>query len=237
MLSTAMIAAIQMHIIEASFLDRITMAGKEDDTLTAGKGELSQLKERGEALPKHWELEDGLLYYKNRLFIPSKEELLMEIAKGCHDSKVAGHFGQEKTLELVTRNFYWEKLTEWINDSVRSCHECKHNKSLRHSKYGLLQPLEVPYVAWTSISVDLITQLPQAQGSTQRRVVVDRFTKMGNFIGLATDATAKDVADTILNQVWKRHALPSEIVSEMDPKFFGQFWESLCKVVGIKRRM
>ena len=70
------------------------------------------MKERNEQLPKNWELEDGLIYYKDRLFIPSKAELLTEIAKGCHDSKVAGHFGQEKTIERVTRNLYWEKLTD-----------------------------------------------------------------------------------------------------------------------------
>jgi len=129
MLSSAMIAAIQMQTMDDSFLDRIRAAGKEDDTWMAWKGELHRLKERREALPKHWELEDRLLYYKGRLFVPSKEELLTEIAKGCQESKVAGHFGQEKTSELVTRNFHWEKLSEWINDHVRSCDECQHNKS------------------------------------------------------------------------------------------------------------
>jgi len=96
MLSSAMNAVIQMQTIDHSFLERIRETGKEDDTWMAQKGEVSQLKERWEALPKYWELEDGLLYYKNRLFIPSKDELLTGIAKGCHDSKVARHFGQEK---------------------------------------------------------------------------------------------------------------------------------------------
>ena len=77
------------------------------------------MKEQNEQPPENWELEDGLIYYKNRLFIPLNEDLLTEIAKGCHDSKVAGHFEQEKTIELVARNFYWEKLAEWISDDVR----------------------------------------------------------------------------------------------------------------------
>jgi len=93
MLSSAMIAAIQMQIMDDSFLDRIRVAGKEDDTWMARKGELHRLTERREALPKDWELEDGLLYYKGKLFLPSKEELLTEIAKECHASTVAGHFG------------------------------------------------------------------------------------------------------------------------------------------------
>ena len=158
LLSNAIIAAVQMQTMDETFLERIRTAGKDNDTWMEWKGELSRMKERNEQLPKNWELEDGLIYYKNRLFIPSNEELLTEIAKGCHDSKVAGHFGQEKTIELVTRKFYWEKLIDGINDYVRLCDECQHNKSPRHTKYGLLQPLEVPYAAWTSISVDFITQ-------------------------------------------------------------------------------
>ena len=178
-----------------------------------------------------------MIYYKNRLFIPSNEELLTEIAKGCHDSKVAGHFGQEKTIELVTRNLYWEKLADWINNYVRSCDECQHNKSSRHVKYGLLQPQEVPYAAWTSISVDFITQLPESQGKTQIMVVVDRFTKMAHFIGLERNATAKDIADIFLKEVWKLDGFTSEIISDMDAKFSDEFWESLCKSLGIERKM
>ena len=223
MLSTALITAIQMQTMDDSFLDRIRVAGKEDDTWTARKGELSWLKEKREALTRHGELEDRLLYYKNRVFIPSKEELLTKIAKGCLDSTVAEHFRQEKTIELVTQNFHWEKLSKWINDYVRSCDQYQHNKASRHAKYGLLQPLEVPYAARTSISVDFITQLPESQGETQIIVVVDRFTKMADVIGLATNGTAKDVADTFLKEVWKLDGLPSEIVWDMDTKSFGRF--------------
>jgi len=68
-------------------------------------------------------------------------------------------------------------------------------------------------------------------------VVVDRFTKMAHFIGLETKATAKDVANTFLKEVWKLDGLPSEIISDMDPKFSGEFWESLCKALGINQRI
>jgi len=60
---------------------------------------------------------------------------------------------------------------------------------------------------------------------------------MADFIGLATNATTKDIADTFLKEGWKLHGVPSEIVSDMDAKFSGELWESLCKALGIKRRM
>ena len=49
--------------------------------------------------------------------------------------------------------------------------------------------------------------------------------------------TAKDVADTFLEEVWKLHGLSSELMSEMEAKFLGEFWESLCKALGIKGGM
>jgi len=88
MLSSVRIAALQMQTMDDSFLDRITTTGKEDETWTERKRELSPLKEKRQTLSKHWGLEDGLLYYKKGLCIPSNEEILTEIAKGCHDSKV-----------------------------------------------------------------------------------------------------------------------------------------------------
>jgi len=108
-------------------------------------------------MPDEWIEKYGLLYYKNRLYIRQNDALQTEIAQGCHDSLVAGHFGQEETIEIVTRDFYWKKLADCIRDYVRSCDECQDCKSPRHAKYPLLQPLEVPFAAWSSISTDFIT--------------------------------------------------------------------------------
>jgi len=68
-------------------------------------------------------------------------------------------------------------------------------------------------------------------------VVVDRFTKMAHLIGLHENATGKDVADTFLRKVWKLDGLRTEIISDMYAKFCGVFWESLCKMPGVKWRM
>ena len=78
----------------------------------------------------------------------------------------------------------------WIKNYVRSCDECQHNESLRHVRYGLIQPVQFLLAAWTSISIDFITHLPESQGHTKIMVVVDRFTRMAHFIGWNQNATA-----------------------------------------------
>ena len=86
MLSNAIIGAVQMQTMDESFLSRVRMAGKNDDTWTKRKGELSRMKEHNEQLPKNWELENGLVYYKNRLFIPSNEDLALSLIEICCSS-------------------------------------------------------------------------------------------------------------------------------------------------------
>jgi len=69
----------------------------------------------------------------------------------------------------------------------------------------------------------LLTQLLESQGKIQIIVVVDLFTNMAHFIGLDENATATDIADTLLREVWKLHGLPSEIITDMDAKLSGEF--------------
>ena len=68
-------------------------------------------------------------------------------------------------------------------------------------------------------------------------VVVDCFTKMTDFMGGSENATEKDMADKLLREVCKLHRLPTEMNMDMDANVSGEFWESLCQSLGIKRRM
>jgi len=237
LMSSVIISQVEMKVFEADFIIMVVAASERDQEWTARKRELEKLENEGKEFPENWTNKEGLLYYKNRLYIPNNKELQTTIAKGCHDSQVAGHFGQEKTVEIVTMNFYWKGLPAWINDYVRSCDECQHNKSPRPALYELLQPLQIPFAAWTTISTHFITHLPESQGHTQIMVVVDRFTKMTHFIGLNENTTAKDVADTFIRKIWKLHGLPTEMISDMDAKFSGACWGSLCKSLGIRQKM
>ena len=128
-------------------------------------------------------------------------------------------------------------MDEWIKAYVRSCEECQRNKSPRHAKFGLLQPLELPYAPWVSTSVDFITALPESEGYTQVMVTVDRFSKMAHFVPLHENATARDCATAFLQNIWKLHGLPEDIVSDRDTKWTGEFWHNLCDMLGIKRKL
>ena len=60
-------------------------------------------------------LEDGLIY------IPNDDSLKLRILRAHHDSLLAGHPGQEKTYELVSRNYTWPRVRQFINSYIKSC--------------------------------------------------------------------------------------------------------------------
>jgi hypothetical protein len=156
---------------DLEFLKEVKIEGlKDKDYRNAFKG----LKEGD--LKEILHEEDGMLFRKPTLWVPTS--LRISIIRREYDSKVAGHMGQETTKELIRRNFWWPKMNEHIVEFVRSCPECQKNKSAKHKPYGLLQPLDTPYLPWQSISMDFITLLPLSEECDQLWVIVDRFSKM-----------------------------------------------------------
>ena len=161
------------------------------------------------------EIKEGLHYRKGMLWIPEDGNLKNLILGSEHDPKIAGHMGQDKTIELIRRNFWWPKMNERIIDFVRSCPECQKNKAARHQPYGLSSPLELPYAPWQSNAMDFITELPLSEGCNQLWVVIDRFTKMAHFLPLKEEKKmAADLAVIFAREVWKHHGLPSYIISD-----------------------
>ncbi|MBW0495093.1 hypothetical protein O181_034808 [Austropuccinia psidii MF-1] len=101
-----------------------------------------------------------LLLFKYRVVIPSNEEIQLNILQKHHDSPFTGHPGQEKTLNIIKRDFNWAGMSQFIKDYVLSCQRCSRNEKIHHKEFGLLKPLQIPSGPWNSLSMDFITQLP-----------------------------------------------------------------------------
>ncbi|MBW0567820.1 hypothetical protein O181_107535, partial [Austropuccinia psidii MF-1] len=97
-----------------------------------------------------------LLLFTDRVVIPRNEEIQLNIIQNHHDSTLAGNPGQEKTLKLINRDFYWAGMNQFIKEYVSSCHKCSRNKNIHHKKFGLLRPLEIQSGPWISLSMDFI---------------------------------------------------------------------------------
>ena len=235
--SSARMVSLPARRWSEDFLTDVREEGRKDKVYEQAK---KQAVATEEPLPKdrtvkELSLENGVLYRRNLLWVP--RGLVPGILKSEHDTKIAGHMGQDKTIELIRRNFWGPKMNERIIDFVRSCPECQRNKTTRHQPYGLSSPLEVPYAPWQSITMDFITDLPISDGCDQLWVVIDRFTKMAHFIPLNKEKkTAVDLAVFFAREVWKHHGLPTDIVSDRDSRFTSETWKEFLRLSAIRPR-
>ena len=81
-----------------------------------------------------WDDIDGVLHHQGLPYVP--EIIRTELISRHHDDPFVGHFGIEKTRELIARKYYWPTLRRDIKDYVRGCNVCLASKAVRHKPYG-----------------------------------------------------------------------------------------------------
>ena len=84
-------------------------------------------------LPQGWEDIEGVLQYGGLPYIP--EIIWLELINWHHDDPLAGHFGIDKTQELIARKYYWPMLFRDIEAYVKGCNVCLAFKAVCHKPY------------------------------------------------------------------------------------------------------
>jgi hypothetical protein len=166
------------------------------------------------------------------------DEKKREIIEECHSSDVAGHFGVAKTLEQIKRRFDWEGVSKDVENFVKSCDVCQKSKNVNTKAAGLLQPIPVPKYRWEQVSMDLLTHLPKTDNGNDTLVVfVDKLTKMIKIAPTTINATAADIADIFLDNIFRNFGLPDSIISDRDTRFNSNFWRRLMETLNVKVNM
>jgi hypothetical protein len=102
-------------------------------------------------------LNDALLTYKGRLYIPNCDDLKRFIMDELHKIPYTGHLGYQKMIMATRKLFYWPRLKNDIVDYLSKCLECQQVKEEHQNPVGLLHPLPIPEWKWETISIDFIT--------------------------------------------------------------------------------
>ena len=136
------------------------------------------------------------------------------------------------------QTYWWPSVDSDVRHFVSTCDFCQKNnlKASNEKPTGLLQPLEIPEFCWQSVSMDFITDLPKTQaGHTAILVFVDRLSKMVHFAPCWNDVGAQEFAQIFLRDIFSKHGLPLEIVSDRGTQFTSKFWKIVAKMLGVKQ--
>ncbi len=174
--------------------------GKQEDAVAKSATELRRSKGNS-VRASEWSEHNGLLCFRDRIYVPNDPELRRRITSQHHDTRVAGHPGRWKTLELVSRNYWWPQMSRYIGQYVKTCDPCLRTKIQRRRPTGELHPLPTPENRWDVISVDFIVELPDSHGYDAVMNVVDSVGKRAHFIPTTTTIMALGAARLFLHNV------------------------------------
>jgi hypothetical protein len=191
---------------------------------------------------KEWNFKNRLLLHRGKVYVPKDKDLCVDLLKLHHNTLLAGHPGQWKTLELLSWNYWWPGMSIDVKKYIQGCDICQRNKSSNTVPYRLLQPNEVPAGLWEIITVDLITELPPSEDNngniwTAILVVVDQLTKRAHFMQCSNETMATNIATMLYQHIFKLHRLPHQIISDRGTQFAAQVFQEFCKNLGIKSSM
>jgi hypothetical protein len=170
---------------------------------------------------------DGLIYHTDkedgryRLCIP--KSLQGDVFEQAHGVL---HHGFHRVYTRVRQNYYIWKLAKRLRKYLHHCQDCRRIEILRHPPNGALQPIESPPKPFHTITIDIVTGLPEWEGRNAILTVTDKFSKRVTIAAGRHDYGAKDWATPLLDALadW---GLPVAIISDRDTRWISQLWREL----------
>ena len=152
-----------------------------------------------------------------------------------HDG-IMGHPGEWKTIELITRDFWWPGITTFVKAYIKGCATCQTTKIKPPIKVPL-KPNKVPLGIWETITMDFITDLPVSNGYDSIFTVVDQHSKAVILSPCHKTITAEQTSQLLIDNVWKRTGFPLTIISDRGPQFAAQVTQEFWRKLGIKQKL
>jgi transposase InsO family protein len=190
---------------------------------------------------ENWKIENSngrnILFYKGKNYIPRNMELRQEIIRNFHDHETAGHPGELGTYNAVRQHYWWPGLRTFVKNYVQGCGVCQQFKIDRAPSKPTYIPTEGARSTrpFANCSMDLITDLPEADGYDSILVVVDQGLSKGVILVPCNKTlTSENTARLLLENLYKRFGLPDKIISDRGPQFASKAFIELLKLLGIK---
>ena len=193
----------------------------------------------GATLP-NWQLVNGLLSHAHtskdakhvtswRYYVPTTYRITL--LEKYHDT--TGHQGYQRIYAELARTFWWPAMRLTVRTYAHGCDTCQCTKDPTVLKNGLLQPLPIARGRWENIAMDFVGPLPlTAHDDNAILVVVDQFSKAAHLYPVSLSLTAQQAAQLFVTRYFPLHGMPRAIVSDRDPRFTAEFWQTFCTSLG-----
>lgn len=180
-----------------------------------------------------YSIKDGVIKHGAKIYVGASTNMRLTLLENFHQSALGGHSGAKATYQRIKRVFCWPNLKKMVEKFVSECPVCQLVKVEHISPAGLLQPLPIPGIPWSSISLDFIEALPKSNGKEVILVVVDRLTKYAHFMAIAHPYSVDQIVNLLLDNIVRLHGPPKEIISDHDRIFTSTVYQQIFKALRV----
>jgi Integrase zinc binding domain/Chromo (CHRromatin Organisation MOdifier) domain len=183
---------------------------------------------------------DSAWYHSSALVVIEDNELRREVSSLHHDHHLAGHPGISKTLDLLTQDYWWPMVKDFITSYVKGYAVCQSNKA------NTVRPKVPPFpitptieaMPFETVAMDLITDLPESEGFDAIFTITDHdVTKATVFIPCNKTIGTLNAAQLYTKHVFPYYRALKKIILDRDPRFTAQLAKELCHLLDIKQNI
>ena len=158
-----------------------------------------------------------MFQFQSLSYVP--KVIRLKLISRHHDNPLPGHFGIEKTRELIARKYYWLTLQRNVQTYVKGCDVYLASKLVCHKPYRDFQSLSVAMHRWKDLAIDFVTGLPistdwKGNSYDSILVIVDRLMKIVYYKLVKVTIDAPGLAEVIINVVVRHHRVSESIVTD-----------------------
>jgi hypothetical protein len=95
------IGALEVVLLSPDQKEAIIQDAKMDEEYM----KICKAVSKGDNVDANYSIQEDLLAWNGWIYVP--RAMRKKVMKSEHDSKIAGHFGRDRTMELISRNFIW----------------------------------------------------------------------------------------------------------------------------------
>lgn len=175
---------------------------------------------------------DGLQEERSwKLWVPAA--LTEKVIEDAHQPPNTAHAGITKTIRRIREYLYWPHLNIQVREYINRCTTCKECKP---ANYVLKPPMGKEPEAtrpFQRIYVDFLGPYARSKrGNSYIFIVLDYFSKFV-LLKAMSKATAKNVVDFLVKEVFYKFGCPETLISDNGKQFIGGEFERLMNNFGI----
>ena len=206
------------HAVHTELQEKIRDTTSCDKRIMGSTTNAWHLKKRPTIESKEdWSMDDGIVLYKERVYVPSDNDLQQEVVRNHHERAIMRHPDTQKTFELVFWEYWWPEMCNFITQYVKECATCQTAKVNTHPTKASLLPITHSgnLRSFGTITMDYVTGLPTSNRYDTIQIVGNHDVSKAIVLTLCTKETsAMYMAQMLERDVYQWFSLPDQTISD-----------------------